>query len=88
MGAIAAILERRRQEEEEEEEKNREEVFPCMMTDGLYLDDATQRGREGEVARKKQKGNISALTTRSNREDKINLKLPHHIAIGVKFPRI
>ena len=27
-----------------------------MMTDGLYLDDATQRGGEGEVARKKQKG--------------------------------
>ena len=85
MGAIAAILERRRQEEEEQE-KNREEVFPCMMTDGLYLDDATQRGREGEVARKKQKGNISALTTRTNREDKLNLKLTHHI--GAKFPRL
>ena len=28
-----------------------------MMTDGLYLDDATQRvGGGGEVARKKQKG--------------------------------
>ena len=59
-----------------------------MMTDGLYLDDATQRGREGEVARKKQKGNISALTTRTNREDKLNLKVPHRIAIGAKFPRI
>ena len=32
------------EEEEEEEEKNRGKVFPCMMTDGLYLDDATQRG--------------------------------------------
>ena len=40
----------------EEEEKNRGKVFPCMMTDGLYLDDATQRGGGGEVARKKQKG--------------------------------
>ena len=56
-----------------------------MMTDGLYLDDATQRGGEREVARKKQKGNISALTTRSNREDKLNMKVPHRIAIGANF---
>ena len=57
MGAIAAILERRRQEEEEQE-KNREEVFPCMMTDGLYLDDATQRvgGGGGRLPGKSKKG--------------------------------
>ena len=37
-----------------------------MMTDGLYLDDATHPVGDGEVAREKQKkgwGDISALTT-------------------------
>ena len=42
------------------------ELFPLMMTDGLYLDDATHPVGDGEVAREKQKKgwrDISALTT-------------------------
>ena len=42
------------------------ELFPFMMTDGLYLDDATHPVGDGEVAREKQKKgwrDISPLTT-------------------------
>ena len=58
IGELMQYMQGRRVGEEEEEEKNRGKVFPCMMTDGLYLDDATQRGGElrGRLPGKSKKG--------------------------------